>query len=379
MAYNTECEVICLSKKQPAGKTTKSKKSYTRFLAVFGTAFLSVVGVLSIAISVLLWQFQYNRNSTLDGLTNEQLGISAESEEKAGSIINIALFGIDTRNLNSFSGRSDSMMILTIDTEHDSIKITSVLRDTLVPLEGYGPQKLNAAYAYGGPELAIKTLNQAFDLNIRDYATVNFAGMADIIDAMGGIEVDITEAERVEANKHIRWLSVTSGTPSTVIQKSGKQLLNGTQAVSFARIRKISTADGTQGDYGRTDRQRFVMEQLLTKVLSMSASQYPATIKSLLPYMETSLTYSEILEMSSILTSKVQFAQARIPQGYDMDIYVKDYPDYVGSVKYYNFEYATKMLHAFIYENIHPDEFVKTNPPDRTPWYTDWVIGNWTL
>ncbi len=350
-----------------------------RGFAIFGVTIFSVLGVLSLCISALLWYFQYNRNTSLEGLTNEQLGITEPSVEKAGDIINIALFGIDTRNLNSFSGRSDSMMILTVDTEHHSIKITSILRDTLVPLEGYGVQKLNAAYAYGGPELAIKTLNQACDLNIRDYATVNFAGMADIIDAMGGIEVDITKAERKEANVHIRWLAITSGTPSDIIETAGLQTLNGTQAVSFARLRKVITADGVRDDYGRTDRQRYVMEQLFNKALTMEKSKYPGVIKTLLPYMETSLSYGDILELSSALTADVEFAQARIPQGYDMDIPTKDYPPSVGSVKYYNLDYAARMLHAFIYENIHPNDYITEFPPDLTPWYTDWLEGNWTM
>lgn len=368
-----------MSQKPTTSSVQKAKKQRTRAFAIFGTVFLSIIGVFSMCISVLLFSFPINRNAALDGLTNEQLGISGASDEKAGDIINIALFGIDTRNLNTFSGRSDSMMILTIDAEHHSLKITSILRDTLVPLEGYGVQKLNAAYAYGGPELAIKTLNMAFDLNIRDYATVNFAGMADIIDAMGGIEVDISEAERVEANKHIRWLAITSGTPSDTIKTAGLQTLNGTQAVSFARLRKVITANGVRDDYGRTDRQRYVMEQLLNKALSMGKSKYPSVIKVLLPHMETSLSYSEILELSSVLTADVSFAQARIPQGYDMDIPTKDYPSSVGSVKYYNLDYAAAMLHAFIYENIHPDEYIVEFPPDLTPWYTDWALGNWTM
>lgn len=361
-------------KKGSAHARQNSKKnSRSRGFAIFGTVFLSIIGVLCICASSLLFLLQYNRNDVLDKKTDAELGIS--NVQLSEDVINIALFGIDSRNLDSFSGNSDSIMILSIDTVHHSIKITSVMRDSLVPIDGYNPNKINAAYRLGGPELAVKTLNQVFDLNIRDYATVNFAGMADIIDAMGGIEVDISEAERVDANKHIRWLAITSGTPSDTIKTAGLQTLSGTQAVSFARIRYVSTGEGVSDDYGRTDRQRYVMEQLFNKALSMGVSKYPSIIKSLLPYMETSLTYSEILNLASVLTGDIAFKQARISQGYTMNITERDFPSSLGSVVYYNLDYAAAMLHTFIYEDIHPDTYVETYPPDRTPWYSTYMAN----
>jgi LCP family protein required for cell wall assembly len=114
-------------------------------------------------------------------------------------IINIALFGIDTRTENSFEGLSDSIMVLSLNTETKTVKIISFMRDTLVPIEQPNGKKLcnkiNSAYAKGGPELAIKTLNQNFGLDISEYATVNFYGMAEIIDAVGGIEIDVQKQE----------------------------------------------------------------------------------------------------------------------------------------------------------------------------------------
>lgn len=347
---------------------------------ICGTALLSVLGVLCISVSALLWYFQYNRSDVLDSLTDEQLGISEEiSDELSKDVTNIALFGIDTRNLSSFKGRSDSIIILTLDHKTGSVKLTSILRDTLVPVEGRGVQKINAAYAYGGPQLAIKTLNLAFNLNIRDYATVNFAGMADIIDAIGGVQVTLTEAERQSVNASVNAMKITSGAAYEPIEATGKQLLNGAQAVAFARIRKTKTSDGVRDDYGRTDRQRYVLEQLFNKALTLDMAKYPSFIKQLLPHMETSLSYSEILEMSTILAKKPSFAEARIPYDYSMYIPVKDYPSSVGSVKYYSFDYAADMVHAFIYDGIAPVDYAVTHPNDTTPWYTDWVNGKWHL
>ncbi len=359
-------------KSNHAKRPAKKQKSRRRGWAIFGTVFFSIVGVLLFTVSGVLWMFQYNRNSSLDSLSDAQLGVNAELDE---DIINIALFGIDSRNLSSFKGLSDSIMILSVDKVHNSIKITSVLRDSVVPIEGRGVNKINAAYSYGGPELAIKTLNENFGLNIRDYATVNFRGMADIIDAVGGIEVDISEAERNHANHHITWLAASSGISKDLIKKAGPQTLNGNQAVAFARLRKVSSSRGVSNDFGRTDRQRYVMEQLFNKALSMGVSKYPGLIRAMLPHMETSLSYGDIIKLASVLTGDIQFQQARIPTGYNMTIANRDTPSYLGSVVYYRLDYASDLLHAFIYDDIPTDDYVKQNPPNTTPWYTEWAAN----
>ncbi len=356
-----------------ARKKPTKQKAQTRGLAIFGIVLLSVVGVLCFSIASVMLYFNYDRNAALDKLTDADLGIADDGLSE--DVTNIALFGIDSRNLSAKRSNSDSIMILSIDKVHNSIKITSIMRDSLVPIDGYNPNKINAAYSLGGPELAIKTLNQAFNLNIRDYATVNFAGMAEIIDAMGGIELNISAAERENANYHMQGLAITSGIAYDPIPTTGLQTVNGTQAVAFARVRNVSTADGVRDDYGRTDRQRYVMEQLFHKALSMGKTKYPAVIKSLLPYMDTSLTYSDIIGMAGVLTGDIKFEQARISQGYSMNISTKDYPSSLGSLVYYNLDYAANMLHAFIYDGVHPDTYITTNAPDLTPWYATYMAN----
>ncbi len=356
-----------------ARKTSAKQNKCTRGFAILGITFLSIISVLCFSIGAVLLYFNYDRNSALDKLTDAELGISTDGLSE--DITNIALFGIDSRNLSAKRSNSDSIMILSIDKVHNSIKITSIMRDSLVPIDGYTPRKINAAYSLGGPELAIKTLNQTFNLNIRDYATVNFAGMAEIVDAMGGIELNISAAERENANYHMQALAVASGIIYDPIPTTGLQTVNGTQAVAFARIRGVSTADGVRDDYGRTDRQRYVMEQLFNKALTLGKSRYPGVIKSLLPYMDTSLTYSDIIRMAGVLGGDIKFEQARISQGYSMNISTQDYPSSLGSLVYYNLDYATSMLHAFIYDGVHPDTYVTTNKPDLTPWYTTYMAN----
>ena len=338
--------------------------------AITLTAVVAVFGVLFVTAASLMLDFSYRRTDVTD-VPDAELGIDPSwNGDKNGKVINIALFGVDSRSTTSFSGRADSIMVVSIDKVHNKIKVISVMRDSLVPIEGYSPQKINAAYSLrnGGPVLAIKTLNQNFGLNIRDYATVNFAGMADIIDAVGGVEIEITEAERINANKSVKEAAKKSGKKYTPIERAGKQILNGAQAVGYARIRYINTTDGETADFGRTDRQRYVMEQLFNKALTISMTEYPALIKTMLKYMETSLTYSDILDMAGVLTGDISFEQTRVP----LTEYVISASFSVNggsSSVYYNLDYAKKIINAFIYDDMPPEEYIRIHGIDKTGWY----------
>ena len=152
----------------------------------------SVVLVIAIALGWFFSVFKYNYNEiTTDP---NELGFTDIKEK---GVINVALFGVDSRDENVFTGNTDSIMILSLNTKTKKVKIFSVMRDTFVPMEYKGQSyygKINSAYSKG-PEHAIKTLNNAFDLDISEYATVNFFGMVDIIDAVGGITATITKDE----------------------------------------------------------------------------------------------------------------------------------------------------------------------------------------
>ena len=337
-------------------------------LRVFIVPMILIAILLTMAgcgVMEIINSFRYNKVK----LNHEELGISAElAMDAPDGITNIALFGIDARN-DSFRGLSDSIMIVSIDAVHNDIKIISVMRDSLVEVEGFGHQKINAAYNLGGAPLAIKTLNQTFDLNITDYATVDFVGMAEIIEAVGGIEVELTEAEVQNANIHIRSMHRERGTAEDYIEQAGLQKLNGVQAVAFSRIRKVATVNGTNNDPGRTERQRLVMRQMFDKALSMRATQYPRLIKALIPYMETSLDYDEIFELAGILVNEgLQFKEARMPSFDIMIEYGMNVPG-LGSCCYYNLDYAAKQMNAFIFEDISFEQYIEENGVDLTRWY----------
>ncbi len=338
-------------------------------LPIVMLALLTVL--LGLGATRLVSAFEYNRVEI--SKDPEDLGIAKPEVYLPDGITNVALFGIDARN-DEFKGLSDSIMIITIDADHNDIKVTSILRDSLVEIEGYGYQKINAAYNLGGAELAIKTLNQTFDLNIRDYATVDFVSMADIIDFVGGVEVELTDKEVRNANVQIKSMHTERGTDLDYIEESGVQTLNGIQAVAFARIRKAATVTGSVDDAGRTERQRLVMYQLFQKALAMDITKYPAMIRAMLPCMETSLTYTDIFQLAGLLTNPgLTFKEARIPANEALIAYGLNVKG-LGSCKYYNLDYAAKMLNAFIYEDIPFDEYMEENGVDRTPWFTGALV-----
>ena len=272
------------------------------------------------------------------------------------------------RRSNSFKGNSDTIMVLSIDKVHNKIKITSVMRDSLVVIDGHkwGAYKINSAYSKG-PASAIKTLNSNFNLDIREYATVNFNGMSQIIEELGGIEVDVTQAEVKDANIHIKYQAKRMGVAPEYIKEPGLQVLNGIQAVCWARIRHVKTSDGTTADFGRTDRQRYVMEKLFDKLLTLEKSKYPSLIKTMLPYVETSLSYSDIINLAAVLQSTgLNFEQTRVPQS--EYVINSGYSFHGASTVYYNVEYAAKVMHAFIYDDIDPKTYMEQNGIDKTRW-----------
>ena len=350
----------------------KRRKTWQKSVMI---TFASLLLVFAIAFGILRTVFDYNYNN----ITNnpDDLGFEGVLNE---NVINIALFGIDTRNSNSFKGNSDSIMILSLDKDAKKVRIVSIMRDTFVPMEnkgksGYG--KINSAYAKGGPELAIKTINKIFGLDISEYATVNFYGMADIIEAVGGIDAELTSREVASSDGTLHTLNgcideicAELGKDSSKyhIFTPGKHHLNGIQAVAYSRIRYVPNIWGTNNDYGRTDRQRHVMEQLFNKAITLDKTQYVKLAKSLIPCSETSLSYGQIMELATdILLHSPTFEQSRIPQ----QEFLMPSPSGYGSVVYYDLDFASKIIHAFFYDGINPEDYIKTNGIDKNDWYRE--------
>lgn len=341
----------------------------TRKLSIKKIVVLCIVCLFAIIVSLagayalnLYSQFQHVKLEA----TDDDLGIAPEKQvDTSTDITNIALFGVDSRS-NEFEGNSDSIMILSVDKQHNKVKLISILRDSLVKVDGHGYTKITEAYGYGGAPLAIKTINQNYNMDIRDYVTINFNGMAEIIDAVGGVTVNVTKEEIPTINGTSQQMAEALGEPiPPKITQPGSQTLCGLQAVAYSRIRKVDNPDGSWGDFGRTSRQRAVMDQLFQKALTMSVSQYPAFIESLLPYVETSLDIGEIMDLAMILTRDgITLEQTGVPA---TEYTINAGFSYNGkSTVYYNLEYAASLIHAFIYDDIPPETYMAQNVAPMT-------------
>lgn len=229
--------------------------------------------------------------SSQKGTTDTKLLPSPSATPSEGKILNIALFGIDNRSEDE-RGRSDTMIILTLDFQLHKIKLTSLMRDLWVPIDSHGFGKLNAAYAYGGPKLAIKTINQVFGTDIRNYVSVDFFVLEKVIDLIGGIPMDIKPEEIKIINQYINEISAIQKKEPVHLTNSGTQSLNGIQAVAFSRVRYVGN-----GDFERTERQRRVLKAIEEKVNSMGAAKIPSLLMQVMPDVETSLSQSELLSL----------------------------------------------------------------------------------
>lgn len=226
-------------------------------------------------------------------------------------ITNILLLGSDAREGEDKS-RTDTMMIFTIDTVHNSLKLTSLARDAYVEIPGHGHTKLTHAYYLGGVELLTQTIEENFGVDIHNYALVDFESFMYIIDAIGGVTVNIKDSELAELNKFIPetyyWYKDKSQ-PMQLIESPGEQILNGYQALSFARIRKNDSA------FERDRRQRDVIQAMFSGVKSMSKWQYPKLLNAILPYLKTNMKTTQIvsLGMSVIRMGSLDIKQFEFP------------------------------------------------------------------
>lgn len=289
-------------------------------------------------------------------INEENLGISSEIEEKYGEtdIFNVALFGVDTRDEDSFTGRSDSIIIVSIDKNNNIVKLTSILRDSYVAIEGHKNQKITHAYQFGGAELAIKTINQNFGMNITDYATINFFKLAEAIDILGGVDIEVSEVER----KHLNDIGDDENPDFNYLDEAGVVHLTGEQAVVYARLRYIDS------DVERSNRQRKVIEALIVQAKKVSPAKYAETVRTMMSLCETSLSFSEIMSFAPMITKDITIQTLTIPGDEENAIGGM----YEGAwVWRYDLSVATQHIHEFIYGeplDTVPDSVISANDSD---------------
>ncbi|MDM0492057.1 LCP family protein [Clostridium perfringens] len=297
---------------------------------------LSIVLVVLILISGGFYfiNSKFNKVQKIE-INKDNLSINENKNKEEKYIKNIALFGIDAPK--GKAGRSDAIMILTLDEEHKVMKLTSIMRDSYVDIPGHGDDKITHAYAFGGPELAMKTLNENFKVNVEDFMAVNFTSLPEIIDKLGGVKINIIPEEI----HHIP--GITS---------PGEQVLNGAEALAYSRIRYA-----TGGDYKRTERQRVVLEAVFEKLKSTPTKEYPSLIDDFLPYVETNMSSMDMIKLATDVAPLVKgnLETARFP----LDGYCDG--KMINGVWYlvYDRQATLNQIQEYIYDNKNLDSFKK--------------------
>lgn len=333
--------------------TSKKKRALKRAILI---AAISLVATLLIVLTCgyFILNSVFKKVGADDDWSDGNSDI-APSDKVASKVTNIALFGIDTRK-DSNKGRSDSIIILSIDKAHDKVKLSSIARDSYVEIDGHGKDKITHAYVFGGPKLAVKTLNQNFDMDITDYATVNFYGLIDIVDAMGGVTLHVDSAELKVMNEYYIPEIQRLGHACELVPGVGTHNLSGSQALAYARNRY------TGGDVERGNRQKEVLNALFEKLSSKkSLPQLMKLANIVLEYCETSLTSGEITQLATwYLTSSPTIENFSIPTDRCNPKTGKDC--FINGVWYYiyNLDTAIEELHNFIEEP-------KTEEEDQQP------------
>ena len=226
-------------------------------------------------------------------IKEEDLNINDQVEENLTGYRNIAIFGVDSRSSSLGKGnRSDCIIIASINNETKEVKLASVYRDTYLKIGDTSTyDKITHACMYGGPEMTIKTLNQSLDLDISNYVVVNFKAVADLVDAVGGIEVDVQDYEISELNKYTKYTANNIGREEyQLVESAGVQTLDGCQAVSYSRIRK-----GVGDDFQRTERMRTVVSATMDKMKGMSFRELKKLVKVVTPQVQTNLSRGDVL------------------------------------------------------------------------------------
>ncbi len=290
------------------GKHSEEKtKSKSKVLKVF-LRILLVLLIIFVILAGIAAGFVANKlgKINVENIDETAIGISEETKEELSGYRNIALFGVDSRADDyGLGNRSDCIMIASMNQKTNDIKIISVYRDTYVQVEEKGKEKLDKithAYAYGGPQGALKALNTNLDLNISEYVTANFDAVIAAVDAVGGVTIDVDSSEIKYINKYINDLIADTngreGTAAAEITKAGKQTLTGAQALAYSRVRYTEG-----GDYKRTERMRTVIEAMLSKVKTLNIGQLNKFVDTILPKISTNISSTEILGLAPSIAS----------------------------------------------------------------------------
>lgn len=328
-------------------RTPKKKKKKWPIVVIV----ISAIVIIAVAASVGIFQHYYGltqfeggdetntsvsqNNSVPDnadstGLTDSEAKSLKEEKEKEAAnadvtlpddsnVYNLLLVGVDRRD-TSWNGNSDSMILLSINKSTKRITMMSFMRDLYANIEGHGVRKLNAACAYGGCPLLVQTIEQNYKVHIDNYVWVDFTSMVQIVDAVGGIDLTISDDEAKVANSYIQEMCnlLHKDYASEQISKGGDLHCDGIQAVAYGRIRYVGNSD-----YQRTERQRTIMTKIIQKARNMSLGELNSFASTVLPLVHHNISAGTVLSLTTSAPAilKYDVVQSRVP--YDGHFTVK--------------------------------------------------------
>ena len=282
------------NKEREEENNMRKKKKMNKGLKIF-LIILLVLVIIIVGLGVAGYTFVNGKIGKMqkENIDTTAVGINEETKQELKGYRNIALLGIDSRADDyGLGNRSDCMIIASINQETNAVKLISVYRDTYVYVTENGTKRLDKithAYSYGGAQNTLKSLNEALDLNITEFVTVNFDAVIAAVDSLGGVYIDLDSSEIKYINDYIDATSQSSGIKSSHITSTGRQKLDGVQAVAYSRIRYTAG-----GDYKRTERMRTVVEAMLSKAKTLGVGQLNSFADTILPRIRTNISSSEI-------------------------------------------------------------------------------------
>ena len=272
-------------------KKLNKRQQQKRKLIILGMEVLCLLILLGVLYVWSLW----NQINVEPDMSDSEAGINEDLGDDTlltlEGYTNIALFGLDNRSEGEYDkGHSDVIMIASINNKTKEVKLVSVYRDTYLSIGNSKFTKANAAYATGGAKKAVQMLNTNLDLNIKEFACVDWMAVTDAVDALGGVTIEVTDKEVPMINRGVQEMHDTLGTELTFVKKAGTLRLNGVQATSYARIRKLAG-----NDFMRASRQRIVLEAMLTEAKKADIGTLLDICKGCFDDISTSLTLDEII------------------------------------------------------------------------------------
>ena len=321
-------------------KRRKKKKSRKIVLFVFEILLLAILLVAAYFIGMVNRVKYENMSETEAGINDD---LSKDTLESLEGYTNISVFGLDNRSANNYQeGNSDVVMIASIDNKTKNVKLVSVYRDTFLSVGGGTYFKCNNAYARGGAKQAVQMLNSNLDLDIKEYVCVDWAAVVEVIDDLGGLDLNITQGEMNQINKYKKDVDGVTGKNTPNVTQYGLVHLDGTQATTYARIRKLSG-----DDFKRASRQRIVLQAMLEKAKKANPATLVKICNSVVDDISTTLSLDQMVSLAKDVTKY----KINSTTGFPTDLTTKNMPRCGDTVIPADLVTNVKKLHEYMFDD----------------------------